>query len=82
MIALSDSSYKSSVDNAIGAHATRVCIVLVAVYSQLDTMPGEEVEDSDPARLTVPLMTHQRRALAWMRWREDQHPTGGILGES
>ena len=26
-------------------------------------------------------MRHQKRALAWLQWREDQIPRGGILGE-
>lgn len=27
-------------------------------------------------------MRHQKRALAWLQWREDQTPHGGILGEN
>lgn len=29
----------------------------------------------------VPLLLHQRQALAWLLWRESQRPCGGILGE-
>ena len=35
----------------------------------------------DPAGLTVTLMAHQSKALAWMTWRESQVPSGGILGK-
>lgn len=28
----------------------------------------------------VTLLAHQRRALAWLLWREAQNPCGGILG--
>lgn len=30
----------------------------------------------------VPLLPHQKQALAWLSWRESQKPHGGILGES
>lgn len=30
----------------------------------------------------VTLLPHQRRALAWLLWRETQNPCGGILGKS
>lgn len=30
----------------------------------------------------VPLLLHQKQALAWLLWRESQKPHGGILGES
>lgn len=30
----------------------------------------------------VTLLPHQRRALAWLLWRETQKPCGGILGKS
>lgn len=29
----------------------------------------------------VSLLQHQKRALAWLLWRESQRPCGGILGE-
>ena len=44
-------------------------------------MPGAEVEVEDPAGLKVELMQHQKQALAWLQWREQQHPPGGILGK-
>ncbi|OWF46662.1 transcription termination factor 2-like [Mizuhopecten yessoensis] len=51
------------------------------LHKQLETCPGEEMELTDPKGLTVPLMTHQRRALAWLSWREKQQPQGGILAD-
>ena len=30
----------------------------------------------------VPLLLHQKQALAWLLWRESQKPHGGILGKS
>lgn len=29
----------------------------------------------------VPLLLHQKQALAWLLWRESQKPQGGILGK-
>ncbi|XP_033756052.1 transcription termination factor 2-like isoform X3 [Pecten maximus] len=51
------------------------------LHKQLETCPGEEIELTDPKGLAVPLMTHQRRALAWLTWREKQQPQGGILAD-
>ena len=48
---------------------------------QLESCPPPEEESIDPENLNVPLMTHQRQALKWLRWRELQKPAGGILGE-
>lgn len=31
--------------------------------------------------LQVPLLPHQKHALAWLLWRENQNPQGGILGK-
>ena len=47
---------------------------------QLETCPDDTSELEDPDGLNVPLMTHQRQALAWLSWRERQQPAGGILG--
>ncbi|KAK2493803.1 hypothetical protein MC885_010283, partial [Smutsia gigantea] len=35
----------------------------------------------DPAGLKVPLLLHQKQALAWLLWRESQKPHGGILAD-
>lgn len=41
----------------------------------------DTVEEEQPHSLKATLMPHQRRALAWLLWRERQLPPGGILGE-
>ncbi|XP_059160044.1 transcription termination factor 2-like [Physella acuta] len=51
------------------------------LHKQLDTSPTDSTELDDPAGLTVTLMPHQRQALAWLTWREQQHPPGGILAD-
>jgi transcription termination factor 2 len=48
------------------------------LYHSLDSCPT--AEETDPPGLIVPLMKHQREALAWLLWRETQRPSGGILG--
>ncbi len=53
---------------------------LVSFYSSLGTCPDEETMEDTPKQLTVTLMDHQRKALSWLKWREDQIPRGGILG--
>ncbi|XP_048745647.2 transcription termination factor 2-like isoform X3 [Ostrea edulis] len=49
------------------------------LHKQLETCPDSGTELEDPKGLKVSLMTHQRHALAWLTWREGQHPPGGIL---
>ncbi|XP_041370526.1 transcription termination factor 2-like [Gigantopelta aegis] len=51
------------------------------LHKQLESRPDESMELEDPHGLTVPLMTHQRQALAWLTWRERQQPAGGILAD-
>ncbi|XP_022098307.1 transcription termination factor 2-like [Acanthaster planci] len=51
------------------------------LHSSLQTCPTADAEAEDPSGLKVSLMTHQRQALAWLVWREKQHPCGGILAD-
>lgn len=45
------------------------------------TMPGLRDFADQPRLINGELMSHQRHALAWMIWRENQFPKGGILGD-
>lgn len=51
------------------------------LHGSLKSCPGENVFEKDPGGLKVELMPHQKRALAWLMWREKQTPSGGILGK-
>ncbi|XP_017057056.1 transcription termination factor 2 isoform X3 [Drosophila ficusphila] len=51
------------------------------LHGSLKDCPGPEVLAEDPKGLKVPLMDHQKHALAWMSWRERQLPRGGILAD-
>lgn len=46
-----------------------------------ETMPNENDLADQPKLIQGNLMKHQRQALAWMIWREQQFPRGGILGD-
>jgi transcription termination factor 2 len=50
------------------------------LHSALRNLP-DGAEDEGPKRLEVKLLPHQKKALAWALWRENQHPQGGILGK-
>jgi transcription termination factor 2 len=52
------------------------------LHGSLKSCPGEDViaEDPETLRTNVELMPHQKRALAWLVWRESHKPYGGILG--
>ena len=45
--------------------------------------PKEADEETDPTGLArgLKLFPHQRQGLAWLIWRESQHPCGGILAD-
>ncbi|XP_037031169.1 transcription termination factor 2-like isoform X1 [Bradysia coprophila] len=45
------------------------------------SMPKAKDFADQPRLIKGQLMPHQRHALAWMIWREDQYPKGGILGD-
>eukprot|EP00058_Branchiostoma_floridae_P023429 XP_002608919.1 hypothetical protein BRAFLDRAFT_85516 [Branchiostoma floridae] len=51
------------------------------LHKSLESCPPPEAEMGTPASLRVSLLPHQRQALAWLTWREGQHPSGGILAD-
>lgn len=51
------------------------------LHGSLVARPSEDEEVDDPKGLKVPLMLHQKHALAWLLWREQQRPSGGVLGK-
>ncbi|KAG6929543.1 transcription termination factor 2, partial [Chelydra serpentina] len=51
------------------------------LHRSLESCPTEETVAEDPSGLKVPLLLHQKQALAWLLWRESQRPYGGILAD-
>ncbi|NXN80012.1 TTF2 factor, partial [Bombycilla garrulus] len=51
------------------------------LHKSLESCPTEETAVEDPSGLKVPLLQHQKQALAWLLWRESQRPCGGILAD-
>ncbi|NXM94779.1 TTF2 factor, partial [Sylvia borin] len=51
------------------------------LHKSLESCPTEETVAEDPSGLKVPLLQHQKQALAWLLWRESQRPSGGILAD-
>ncbi|XP_017886271.2 transcription termination factor 2 [Ceratina calcarata] len=51
------------------------------LHGSLETRPSEDEKARDPVGLIVKLMPHQQHALAWLLWREQQRPSGGILAD-
>ncbi|XP_063112254.1 transcription termination factor 2 isoform X2 [Cavia porcellus] len=51
------------------------------LHRSLESRPGETAVAEDPVGLRVPLLLHQKQALAWLLWRESQKPQGGILAD-
>lgn len=45
------------------------------------SMPNKMDLADQPRLIKGNLMPHQQQALAWMIWRENQYPKGGILGD-
>lgn len=58
-------------------YLTNECVQML--HESLTNIPAGTIE-KNPRGLMVPLMPHQRHALKWMQWREEQKPRGGILG--
>ncbi|KAG1961364.1 helicase-like transcription factor CHR28 [Pimephales promelas] len=55
--------------------------VIDHLHNSLESCPTEDTEVKDPKGIKVELLPHQRRALAWLLWRETQKPCGGILAD-
>ncbi|KAL0133557.1 hypothetical protein PUN28_000943 [Cardiocondyla obscurior] len=51
------------------------------LHGSLVARPSETEKAEDPRGLKVSLMPHQQHALAWLLWREQQKPPGGILAD-
>ncbi|XP_032689169.1 transcription termination factor 2 [Odontomachus brunneus] len=51
------------------------------LHGSLVARPSEDEVADDPKGLKVPLMSHQKHALAWLLWREQQRPSGGVLAD-
>ncbi|XP_034249366.1 transcription termination factor 2 [Thrips palmi] len=54
---------------------------LSSLHNALKTCPDEDTYAEDPKYLRVELMPHQKHGLAWMLWREQEKPSGGILAD-
>lgn len=50
------------------------------LHGSLVARPSEDTRAEDPPGLKVKLMPHQQHALAWLMWREQKRPAGGVLG--
>lgn len=76
--------YGGRMTNFRHAEATlKITDSLKKIHTSLETMPAEGDEESDPIGLksSVRLFPHQKQALAWLLWRENQDPPGGILAD-
>uniref|UniRef100_A0A8D0GTP9 Transcription termination factor 2 n=1 Tax=Sphenodon punctatus TaxID=8508 RepID=A0A8D0GTP9_SPHPU len=51
------------------------------LHKSLESCPTEETAAEDPPGLKVLLLLHQKQALVWLLWRENQSPCGGILAD-
>ncbi|XP_071573079.1 transcription termination factor 2 [Temnothorax nylanderi] len=51
------------------------------LHGSLVARPSENEKAEDPRGLKVELMPHQKHALAWLLWREQQKPSGGVLAD-
>ncbi|XP_044596850.1 transcription termination factor 2-like [Cotesia glomerata] len=51
------------------------------LHGSLISRPTETSQEEDPAGLNTNLMPHQQHALAWLLWREQQKPPGGVLAD-
>ncbi|NXA84517.1 TTF2 factor, partial [Thryothorus ludovicianus] len=68
-------------ENKIRAVQSAIVEAINHLHKSLESCPTEETAAEDPSGLKVPLLQHQKQALAWLLWRESQRPCGGILAD-
>ncbi|XP_056246260.1 transcription termination factor 2 [Seriola aureovittata] len=68
-------------DGRLLAVKNATCEAIDHLHKSLESCPDAEAEAPDPRGIKVSLLPHQRRALAWLLWREAQNPCGGILAD-
>uniref|UniRef100_A0A4W5RZJ6 Transcription termination factor 2 n=1 Tax=Hucho hucho TaxID=62062 RepID=A0A4W5RZJ6_9TELE len=68
-------------DNRLLAVKNATSEAIDHLHSSLESCPDPDAEVTDPKGIKVPLLAHQRQALAWLLWRETQKPCGGILAD-
>jgi len=79
-----DRLYGGRMNNFQRQEARSVTVDAMAkIHKSLETMPAEGDEETQPESLrsSISLFPHQKQALAWLLWRETQHPPGGILAD-
>lgn len=57
------------------------CEAIDHLHTSLESCPTADTEAADPKGIKVTLLAHQKRALAWLLWREEHNPCGGILAD-
>ncbi|NXY22746.1 TTF2 factor, partial [Atrichornis clamosus] len=68
-------------EDRIRAVHSAICEAINHLHKSLESCPTEDTAAEDPSGLKVPLLQHQKQALAWLLWRESQRPCGGILAD-
>ncbi|XP_027146994.1 transcription termination factor 2 isoform X2 [Larimichthys crocea] len=68
-------------DDRLLAVKNATCEAIDHLHKSLETCPDAEADAPDPKGIMVPLLAHQKKALAWLLWREAQNPCGGIFAD-
>ncbi|XP_056144861.1 transcription termination factor 2 [Lampris incognitus] len=68
-------------ENRLLAIENPTCEATNHLYRSLESCPGPDTEAPNPKGIMVDLLPHQKKALAWLLWRETQEPCGGILAD-